>query len=769
MKNQIAALLLLASNAAPYAADDLSVLREQVLALGKLSTPPAMQPAEGFPSRGGMKAIYFDALPWKGKPTRVFAWLGFPEEHKGRVPGIVLVHGGGGTAFKEWVKKWNEHGFAAISIAVEGQTDQPDTPPPNARRAWKRHAWPGPARAGIYQDSAQPLTEQWIYHAVADTVLANSLLRSLPQVNADKVGLMGISWGGVITSTVIGIDARFAFAIPTYGCGRLFESGNQYGRVLGGNTLYRELWDPMLRMDRATMPVLWLSWPEDTHFPLDCQATTYRAAAGPYMVSLIPGMEHNHSAGWTPPDSYAFAESVVHDGKPWCIQTSAQVADGMAQITFLATKPLDRAALIATTDTGFTGNRKWAESAAKLEKLAKEWRVTAPLPPDTTAWFVNVRSDGLTASSDYQETKSSAAEPSRRAAATSAWPRFNWDRVPLYIHFGQRTGDLTDAQIAFLASHSRFITLEKSHGVAVHGSTENGIADTARRLKQCNPEVKVLFYFNGFINWPGYDAFKTYRPEWTLRAPDGQVLTHPSGTPRPDPSNAEFRAWWSEVVAAAHLTAPLDGVFVDALPQALSPGLARQVGNAKAKAIVQGLREMIALTKRKLGPGRFIVANGLRTTDFREILDWEGIDFVMIEHFGAFATDAPADIKADLDSIALAASKGKHVIIKGWPGFNWRDNEMMKRPYDELLDLARKRITFPLACFLIGAQPGSYFCYSWGYTDRMGSLESYPEFERPLGLPKADAAWKGLTATREFTHASVWVDLTTKEARINWR
>ena len=72
-----------------------------------------------------------------------------------------------------------------------------------------------------------------MYHAVADTVLANSLLRSLPGVDADKVGIMGISWGGVITSTVIGIDDRFAFAIPTYGCGDLSEAPNQYGKSLG--------------------------------------------------------------------------------------------------------------------------------------------------------------------------------------------------------------------------------------------------------------------------------------------------------------------------------------------------------------------------------------------------------------------------------------------------------------------------------------------------------------------------------------------------------
>jgi len=270
-----------------------------------------------------------------------------------------------------------------------------------------------------------------------------------------------------------------------------------------------------------------------------------------------------------------------------------------------------------------------------------------------------------------------ALQSEQSAATTTSLPGFNWDRVPLYLHFGKRTSDLTDAEIVFIANRSRLVTLEKGHGAAVHGSTEKGIASTARRIKRRNPEVKVLFYFNAFINWPGYDAFKTYRSEWTLRGANGKVITHPSGTPRPDPSNAEFREWWSEVVAAAHRDAPLDGVFVDALPQAISPALARQVGDAKARAVVQCLRDMIALTKRKLGPNFLIIANGLRARDFREILDWEGIDLVMVEHFGSFGTAAPADIKGDLDSIALAATKGKSVILKGWPGFNWLDKEIM--------------------------------------------------------------------------------------------
>ncbi len=387
-------------------AADFAQEREQVLALAQMTAPPKTHVAEGFAATGGVKALFFEALPWKGKPTRVFAWLGLPEKRAGKIPGIVLVHGGGGTAFKEWVQKWNEHGYAALSIAVEGQTDQRVAKGAGATATgWKRHEWAGPERSGIYADSERSLKEQWIFHACADVVLANSLLRSLPEVEAGQIGLMGISWGGVITSTAIGIDTRFAFAIPTYGCGHLFDADNQYGRALGSNQLYREVWDPMVRLARAQLPVLWFSWPEDQHFPMDCLAACCHAAPGPRQLALIPGMRHGHQAGWNPPDSYAFADSIVRDGKPWCAQAKAELVGGKAQATFASAKTPDCATLISTTGTGFTGNRKWIESPATLAKQGNAWRASAPLPPGTTAWYMNLRCGALTASSDYQETK----------------------------------------------------------------------------------------------------------------------------------------------------------------------------------------------------------------------------------------------------------------------------------------------------------------------------------------------------------------------------
>ena len=332
-------------------------MREQVLSLSKLTSPPQIAPADDVVSEGNLKAVYFDALPYEGKATKVFAWLGVPENRVEKLPGVVLVHGGGGTAFKDWVRLWTDRGFAAISIAVEGQTDQRDKRAASGTipTGWKQHPWSGPWRSGIYGDSDKPLADQWMYHAVADTILANSLLRSLPQVDADKVGLMGISWGGIITSTVIGIDHRFAFAIPTYGCGHLADVPNQYGRSLGNNSIYREIWDPMLRIERAKMPVLWYSWPGDQHFPLDCQSTCYRNAGSKPMISLVPGMGHGHGAAWRRPESYAFAESVVRSGRPWCVQGASITQGNSLRVTFTSDKALKTARLVSTVDSGLTG------------------------------------------------------------------------------------------------------------------------------------------------------------------------------------------------------------------------------------------------------------------------------------------------------------------------------------------------------------------------------------------------------------------------------
>lgn len=403
-------LLMLILTFATAAQSDSYADRVKVLALENLTHVPVVTQRDGsnFELKPGeLQAIFYEGMQYEGKPTRVYAWLGIPKRASAdnKVPAIVLVHGGGGTAWKAWVEKWNARGFAAISIAVEGQTD--DLLPKDEKTGswrWRTHQWPGPRRPGIYNDlTKRKLEDQWMYHAVSDVILANSLIRSFDVVDSQKVGVMGVSWGGVITSTVIGIDQRFAFAIPTYGCGDLSEAQNKYGKALGKNSVYKNVWDPILRLDRAELPTLWLSWPGEQHFPLDKQASSYGAVSGPYMVSLIPGLGHSQKAAMNPEDSYAFAESIVTSGKPWAQILSSSAQGGKVLVKLTSIRKLDSAVLIWSTDSGVSGSKSWHEKVATLTWSGNEWLVSAALPKDVKAWFVNVKSGVLTISSDYTD------------------------------------------------------------------------------------------------------------------------------------------------------------------------------------------------------------------------------------------------------------------------------------------------------------------------------------------------------------------------------
>src|SRR5437588_291486 len=68
-----------------------------------------------------VKAIFYDGVPWKGRPSRVFAYYGLPKASEGeRVPAMVLVHGGGGSAFIPCVRLWTSRGYAAIAMDTCG-------------------------------------------------------------------------------------------------------------------------------------------------------------------------------------------------------------------------------------------------------------------------------------------------------------------------------------------------------------------------------------------------------------------------------------------------------------------------------------------------------------------------------------------------------------------------------------------------------------------------------------------------------------------------
>ena len=253
----------------------------------------------------GVKAVWIENVPWRGKSTRFFAYYSLPDgaTAEKKVPGIVLVHGGHGTAFHTWVKLWNDRGYAAIAMdncgGIPGaKSHTPEHP---------RHEWSGPNGWGRFEDEALPPEEQWVYHAVECVIRSHTFLRNIPEVDASKIGVTGISWGGFLTSIVCGADPRFAFAAPVYGCGNL-RRHSVFAPSIGER--WESLWNPVEYAKRCRIPTLWCNGTNDYFFPLDSFEET-AVAAGKPLFSIRLRMPHGHPPDGDPPEIAAFADSVV--------------------------------------------------------------------------------------------------------------------------------------------------------------------------------------------------------------------------------------------------------------------------------------------------------------------------------------------------------------------------------------------------------------------------------------------------------------------------
>jgi len=375
------------------------------------------------------------------------------------------------------------------------------------------------------------------------------------------------------------------------------------------------------------------------------------------------------------------------------------------------------------------------------------------------------------------------------ARASLPYPMFSWDTVPVCLHFGSATR-MTDEQIQLAARMSNLICLEKAHGTQTDREhPERVVGEDARRIKQANPRAQVLMYWNTLIAWP----FTSYNRSLAATHPRDWILRDvKTGEPLLKAERGDFqvfqynllnpavRKWWAETIGGAVREFGFDGFFMDAVSQSKRPiWLQRGWGPDKAAELDAAAIDMMQRARAIIGPNRLLIYNGFRAkaaaVDGQAAAGTEFLpyaDGAMIEHFDGLSSTAKEDMLLYWQMAAEAAQAGKTVIYKCWPDhdINWLNRAFMARSAAEKEAVARRRITYPLACFLIGARENSFFCYGWGYNIADGQLIEYPEYGRRLGPPKEEAVRQPGTWVfrREFEHAKVTVDLERREGTIQW-
>ena len=354
-------------------------------------------PAEWGDASGPVQEVYYQGEPLDGKPTRIFAYYARPASGKGPFPGMLLVHGGGGTAFAEWAALWADRGYAALAMDLAGCGPErkrlPDGGPDQGH---------GQKFAPF---SDQEVGRMWTYHAVAAAIRGHSLLASRDEVDGRRTGVTGISWGGYLTSIIAGVDHRFKVAVPVYGCGFLHEN-SAWVDILGKMAPdQRARWlgyfDPSSHLGRVKCPVLFVNGTNDFAYPLDSHRKSYRLVPGRVDLRIEVRMKHSHTHGWAPREIGLFVDSVLTGGDPLARLGPVKTANEKASAEFQAVVPVVKGALHYTTDTGKWQERKWQTVDATITGTT----VAAELPPGRPiAYYLSV-TDGREAmvSTEYAE------------------------------------------------------------------------------------------------------------------------------------------------------------------------------------------------------------------------------------------------------------------------------------------------------------------------------------------------------------------------------
>ena len=410
MKRELALLLLVAFTCAAQADPIVrtpELPKSMPWNLDKLSDAPKFQWLEKEPK---VRSLQYVGEPFKGKPTHVYAFYATPatisgdKKEKGPWPAVVLVHGGGGAAFPQWVELWAGRGYAAIAMDLGGM--KPDRAAPNDAKKRVRLPDGGPDQghpAKFDTIATEDITDDWPYHAVANVIKAHSLIRSFPEVDKERTAITGISWGGYTTCIVASIDSRFKAAVPVYGCGFLDQNSvwlPEFEKLGPENTAkWVKLYDPSQYLPACRVPMFFVAGTNDFAYPLDSYMHSYDAASNTArQIREEVNMKHGHEAGWAPREIAAFIDSYVMGAPKLPLLTLPQEQNGKVK-TQVSESEIAAANVQYTADDNAMNKHEWKSLDAVLD-VTNGTSAVADLPPEAKIYFFTATTtDGLMISS----------------------------------------------------------------------------------------------------------------------------------------------------------------------------------------------------------------------------------------------------------------------------------------------------------------------------------------------------------------------------------
>jgi dienelactone hydrolase len=305
---------------------------------------------------------------------------------EGGYPAVVLVHGGGGQVYIDWVRYWNRLGFVAIAFDTYG--NQLDS---ELRKVVNPEGGPSENHTGSILDSIDSEKDSWVYHVVTNVILCNNILRNRADVNKDKVVATGISWGSVALCITSGVDKRFSAFAPVYGGSYVYDDSffvKNYPQETAYGGLNKDGWiakyDASSYLPYSTKPMFFVSGIDDNAFNVENRVKLHSLPKGKVFYSQRSDLGHGHVWRQTE-EIYHFFKHVLYKENFSII--NGLIKDGNVVTLDYKTKLFDNVSVIYTDDIA-EDSHEWVFQTEKVEE--KDGKFSFTLPENVTAYAFEV-------------------------------------------------------------------------------------------------------------------------------------------------------------------------------------------------------------------------------------------------------------------------------------------------------------------------------------------------------------------------------------------
>ena len=325
-----------------------------------------------------VKELKYESPASGGEMIKIFAYYACPKSRQGtKIPAVVWVHGGASVGNRAAAVDWASKGYAAISMDLPGKG--------GPYRETSRSEGIDMTDEHIFNVAPSP-KESYLYTCVNAVCRAISLLENDEQADASRIGVLGFSWGGVITLITNGIDDRVSAACSVFGAGFITEESTwvegQLKKLSAEQArIWRDHFDPSIYMRSQNGKTLFVCATQDIYYPLRSFLKTYRLATCEKAMGLVVNRNHeldDVNSG----NIVRWFDYALGNGSPF--PTLSVTSEGeKLRVEATGSQPIAEVRLFTTDSTDFA-QAVWTGVELKDENGA--WSGQAPA--DDTPYFI---------------------------------------------------------------------------------------------------------------------------------------------------------------------------------------------------------------------------------------------------------------------------------------------------------------------------------------------------------------------------------------------